>query len=48
MLMEGILEAGTLGMLQGHNGPDNQTAECLFFSLQGVWGDKTLQLADVS
>ena len=37
LLMEGIVEAGDCGMLGGHNGPDNQPAECpSFFPAGGV------------
>lgn len=37
------------GMLEGHNGPDNQPTECpSFFPAGGVGGDRALELVDAS
>lgn len=41
--------SGDCGMLGGHNGPDNQPAECpSFFPAGDVGGDRALELVDAS
>lgn len=49
LLLVTIVVAGTVGMLGGHNGPDNQPAECpSLFPAGGVSGDSALEPVDAS